>query len=565
MIELKINNKVVKVKEGATILEAAQHAGIYIPTLCTHSHLMPYGGCRLCIVQIEGQEGFPTACTMPAEEGMVVSTETKLIQELRRRILELILSEHPYTCLICDRKETCQDYQEGVRKAGVTTGCQFCPKKGSCQLEEVIDYIGLKEVIFPIDYKAIPKEENDPFFERDYNLCILCGRCVRVCQEVRGAGAIAFTYRGSKVLVGTAFQKSLLESDCQFCGACVDVCPTGALAEKINKWEGPPDHTVESICPYCGVGCAIKLKVKGNRVIGVLPSETGLNCGQLCLRGRFCIKEIIYSPNRLKTPLIRKGESLLEVSWEEALDFIAKNLLRFKGGQFAFIASAQCTNEDSYIFGKFTRLAMNSDNITLNLPDIEIQKIFTGESNLVGATNYGCHPQSDGLNYKGVIDAISRGKIKALYLTDSIESPDLDKLEFLIVQSVFPLKRALRFAHVVLPAASFAEVCGTITNLRGDVQSMNKAIEPLGKSRPDWWIVCQIASRLGVKGFDFSDVEQIRNESIKFAGEEIKRPDLKLSPLDIGVRSGFYNYRGGSLIDEVKGLREIVEYWCSHE
>jgi NADPH-dependent glutamate synthase beta subunit-like oxidoreductase/formate hydrogenlyase subunit 6/NADH:ubiquinone oxidoreductase subunit I len=210
-ITVTIDGKEVKAKRGATVLEAAREAEIYIPALCHHPDLTPFGACRLCIVEIEKMRGFPPACTTPAAEGMVVHTNTPKLQELRRSILELILSEHPYSCLTC-------------------------PQNLNCELQRVACYIGLDEVTLPYTYKELPVHKEDPLIIRDYNLCILCGRCVRVCQEMRGVSAIAFTFRGSQATIGTAFERSLKDSGCKFCGACIEVCPTGALRDKDGRW-----------------------------------------------------------------------------------------------------------------------------------------------------------------------------------------------------------------------------------------------------------------------------------------------------------------------------------------
>jgi predicted molibdopterin-dependent oxidoreductase YjgC len=348
-----------------TVLEAARANDIFIPTLCYAPKLRPVGACRLCIVEIEKMRGLPSACTVPVSDGMVVHTETEAVQNLRRETLSLILAEHPYTCLVC--KDYCGIFHAGtIRKAAVTTGCQYCPANGQCELQDLVDYLKMEDIPYPISYRGLPVEKDDPFFDRDYNLCILCGRCIRACQEVRHNGVLAFINRGSQTIVGTAFDQSHLETDCQFCGACVDVCPTGALYDKRGKWEGKPDAVVPSVCPYCSVGCAVNVQVTNNHVARAVGHDDGLtNDGQLCVRGRFGVVDIVHNLSRLKSPLLRRDDRLVEVSWDEALAVVAEKLGQYQSDQFAAIGSATATNEDSYALQKFSRAVMHTNNVAL--------------------------------------------------------------------------------------------------------------------------------------------------------------------------------------------------------
>ncbi len=366
-IVLEIDGKKVKAKAGMMVLQAAKKAGIYIPTLCDHPLLEPAGNCRLCMVEIKGRRGYPTACTTPVEDGMVVKTNSDQLNSLRRNILQLTLSEHPYTCLVCDKRNNCDDYQKTIRKVGVTTGCQYCPQNGSCELQNLVEYLKLDTIEFPISYRKLPVEQDDPFFDRDYNLCILCGRCVRVCNEVRNKGVLTFINRGDRTIVGTAFHKSHLEAGCEFCGACVDVCPTGALYDKRSKWEGVIDTSISSLCPYCSVGCSLDYNLKDSEFINTTPTlNSSVNLGQACMRGRFGITEQVQHSDRLKNPMIKKEERWIETSWDKALSLIAEKFLNYKEEEFGCIVSPHNTTEDMFLLHKLTRETMHSSNIALS-------------------------------------------------------------------------------------------------------------------------------------------------------------------------------------------------------
>ncbi len=206
-ITLNINGKDVKTEVGKTVLEAALDNDIYIPALCYHPDLSPFGACRLCIVQIEGLRGLPTSCTIVAKEGMVVTTDTPEIRQVRKIAMELILAAHPDDCLVCSQNL-------------------------NCELQAVAQYIGIDKKRLKTSINEKPINTSNPLFNHDMSKCILCGRCVRACYELRGVGILSFINRGKDTYVGTAFDKSLTEADCRFCGACIEVCPTGTLTDK---------------------------------------------------------------------------------------------------------------------------------------------------------------------------------------------------------------------------------------------------------------------------------------------------------------------------------------------
>jgi predicted molibdopterin-dependent oxidoreductase YjgC len=361
---MEINHRKVSFPEGVTVHRAAELNGVYIPSLCSHKDLSPFGGCRLCMVEIEGMRGYPLSCNTLAQEWMKVLTDTATLRELRAEILKLILSEHPSSCLVCGEKDECRDYQGTIRKAGVTTGCRFCPNDGQCELQDVVEKVGLTEIDFPIYYHGYEPEHDDPFYDRDYNICILCGRCVRMCQEVRGTGVLAFTYRGPRAKIGPAFGRSHVEAGCEFCGACVDVCPTGALADKASKWDGKPDGSHVSTCPFCPVGCQLELDHKDGRLSKARANlDPEINDGQLCVKGRFCMPEVTHHFERAKKPMLRKEKYFREVSWKEALEKVAAELKGVRPDEFLMLVSPDLTNESLYAAQKFVRDCIGSNGI----------------------------------------------------------------------------------------------------------------------------------------------------------------------------------------------------------
>ncbi|MEA1995218.1 MAG: formate dehydrogenase subunit alpha [Campylobacterota bacterium] len=363
-ITLVIDGKEVQVEKGKTIMDAAKKLGIYIPCICSHPDLKPIGLCKLSVVKIKGWDTYPLATITPAEDGMVVTTKTNELQEMRRNALEMILAttNHPTNCLFCDRKDECTSLRECMEKFPVTAGCKYCPKDGECEIQDVVEYVGLEKVRYATKYRDLPVLR-EPFFDRNYNLCILCTRCVRTCEEVRGENVIVY-HPGfhENHQVGPENGTSLLGASCKFCGACVDTCPTGALSARFEKWEKPKE-TVTTTCPYCGVGCQIDVGIKDGHIVRVKGKRGDtVNEGQLCVKGRFGLP-FAESLERLKKPLLKVHDELVPVSWDEALDFVVEKLSRYKGDNTALLSSAKCSNEENYLMQKFARLVMKTNNI----------------------------------------------------------------------------------------------------------------------------------------------------------------------------------------------------------
>ena len=337
-ITLNIDGRPVSVPAGTTILEAARRLGIVIPVLCHHPKLSVTGACRVCIVEVGGLP--VTSCTTVGEDGMEVTTASPYIEGLRRDIVDLILSDHPYDCMVCERA-------------------------GDCELQELAYKYQIRQPVFQGERRAYPKRDGNPFIERDMEKCILCGRCVKVCDEVQGVGAIDYAYKGFGTKICPPFERDL---DCEFCGQCVTVCPTGALVSKpaLCKGRTRDMRQVETVCPYCGCGCNITYDVIKNEVVRAGSRPDTLNEGWLCVKGSFGFS-FLNSADRLTTPLIRKNGVLAEATWDEALEFVSEKLRAIKAGHgpdaIGGLASARCTNEENYLFQKLLRAGVGTNNI----------------------------------------------------------------------------------------------------------------------------------------------------------------------------------------------------------
>jgi predicted molibdopterin-dependent oxidoreductase YjgC len=364
-LQITIDGRSLCVEAGQTVLQAARENGIEIPTLCNYPGLTSHGSCRLCIVDVEGRPNMPTACTTPVEDGMIVHTDTPQVHAMRMELFKLLLSEHPASCLFCEEKSHCDECMVTLRKTGVTTGCRSCPDDGMCELQTLADRFHLTEGGYPVRYRMLPVEKMSPFFDRDYNLCILCERCVRVCGETHFSSVVALTKRGTNTVVGTSFGRSLLQAGCHFCGACVEVCPTGTLSEKSRKWSGIPEHEVSTTCPLCSVGCQMRLLVRNDMVIGSLPDHAN-GTDMLCVKGRFGITELVNHPQRLQQPTVVSQEGSIPVSWEKAIETAAEKISACDPQKYGLVLSADCSSETLYVAQKFARQVVRSSSVYLS-------------------------------------------------------------------------------------------------------------------------------------------------------------------------------------------------------
>lgn len=296
IVTLTINGQKVTVPAGTTVLEAAESAGIFIPTLCHDPNLPRFGACRMCVVEIEGMKNLPAACVTEVREGMVVETESPAVVEARKTILELLLSNHPADCLTCE-------------------------KNGDCRLQDYAFMYGVRGPAFDGERHDYPLDDSNPYIVRDLNKCILCGKCVRACAQVEGRSVIDFAYRGFNTKVATAMDVPLGRSDCVYCARCVSVCPVGALAYKNLAGKGRTWEIEKKTvtCTFCESGCEFELNIKEGKVIGVTAKSPGEG-KPLCLKGRLGL-ELLYSDEPLKPFLKKDGEEgeFVEVSWAEAL------------------------------------------------------------------------------------------------------------------------------------------------------------------------------------------------------------------------------------------------------
>ena len=350
MKEAYINNQPYPIKEGETMLSfIKRHKGDkYVPTLCDTPNLDPFGSCRVCSVDValeeDGIAKTMASCHSPIAEGQYIYPDSTEIKDLRKNIIELVLTDHPLDCLTCE-------------------------VNGNCELQDVAAQVGIREVRYPEGDNHLEREKDlsHPYMTSDMSKCINCYRCVRACDEVQGEFVLSMSGRGfdSKIIKG--IDQSFMESDCVSCGACSQACPTSAISDVFQSKAIEATETIRTICTYCGVGCNLDISTNNGEILSIqAPYDAEVNQGHTCLKGRYAFKFYDH-PERLNSPMIKRDGVFEKVSWDEVYDYLAGKLNGYKeeygADSIAGISSSRCTNEENYLMQKFMRAAVGTNNI----------------------------------------------------------------------------------------------------------------------------------------------------------------------------------------------------------
>ena len=347
-ISLTVDGRSVTVPEGTSVMRAAREIGGDIPSLCATDNMKSFGSCRMCLVEIDGRRGTPASCTTPAEDGMVVHTQTNRLAKLRKGVMELYISDHPLDCLTCSANN-------------------------DCELQDAAAEVGLRDVRYGFDganHLGEATDSSNPYFDFDPSKCIVCSRCVRACDEVQGTLALTVDGRGFASLISAGgTSDDFLSSECVSCGACVQACPTATLQEKSVTENGKPERAVVTTCAYCGVGCTFRAEMRGEQLVRMVPYKDGkANRGHSCVKGRFAWGYANHQ-DRITAPMIRESidQPWREVSWGEAIAFTAERVSSIKAehgpGALGGITSSRCTNEETYLVQKMVRSVFGANNV----------------------------------------------------------------------------------------------------------------------------------------------------------------------------------------------------------
>ena len=369
MATITLNGAEIEVEAGRPLVEVIKEQGVRITNLCYIDGLEPYAGCRTCIVEIEGGRPGPLqlSCTAVTNDGMVVNTEKPEVKRARQQVMSLIMANHPDRCLTCHRRVHCQPGEICLRDDVVTHRCLTCSKNYRCELQTSTELIDMGEFEEPWvgedrSYYETPPPEPDranPFLEFDPQMCIICTRCVRACADLRHTGAISLAGKGPTTMIAFGTGGAIHESDCDFCGACIDVCPTATLMEKPNKWVALSEEWTNSACNSCSVGCTISYGQRDGRPVIVRPDRLNpTSRDQICVRGRFHY-DSVTDGQRLSRSLARRGERLLPVEPDEALSEAASALSAVQAehgaGAIAVLGSPLATNEEAALLTRLAR------------------------------------------------------------------------------------------------------------------------------------------------------------------------------------------------------------------
>ena len=346
-VTVSIDGVPVTVPAGTSILRAAATAGNRIPKLCATDSLKAFGSCRLCLVEIEGRKGYPASCTTQVAEGMTIRTQSEMLGKLRRGVMELYVSDHPLDC-------------------------DGCPADTHCELQDMAAVVGVSETRYGPNgaaHRGATRDLSNPYFAFNPDLCIVCSRCVRACDETQGTFALTVQGRGFDSKIVASQDEPFLSSECVSCGACVEACPTAALSEKSLAAIGAPERIVTTTCGYCGVGCSLNAEVKGDQVVRMVPDrDGGANAGHACVKGRFAYGYATH-PDRVTKPMIRRRitDPWLEVSWDVAIAHAAREFLRLQAkygrDSIGGITSSRCSNEETFLVQKLVRAGFGNNNV----------------------------------------------------------------------------------------------------------------------------------------------------------------------------------------------------------
>jgi len=340
-VRLTIDGKEIRVPENMTILDAARENGIRIPTLCHHPALSNWGGCRICVVEVDKAPRLVASCVMPVREGMEVVTNNQRILESRRTILEFLFAERNHYCM-------------------------FCAQSGDCELQSLAYELGMDHLTVPPSFKEFPVDATNPFMALDHNRCILCGRCVRACKELAGNSVLNYQNRGARTLICKDLNAPTEESNCDASGVCVQVCPTGAMYERLRPHQmvlgkKAPLRVIQTRCPVCGLLCETQCSVRNENLIRIegLLSTSRPDRGQLCRKGRF--EPMLSGGKRILEPMVRRADNQMHpTTWEDALERLSAALLEAKQKKAGILGlvSSECCCEEIWLMRELLREGM---------------------------------------------------------------------------------------------------------------------------------------------------------------------------------------------------------------